>query len=94
MPNYLRPRHAKKRTDYRQERLYSSSRWRKYRRSIIERRGGMCAHCNATPLDMHIHLDHIKPLAQGGEPYDEENIQILCRECHGKKTAKETWGRG
>lgn len=94
MPNYLKPRHAPKRTSYRQEKLYASKRWRTYRKAIIVRRGGECVECGATPLDQHIHLDHIVPLVQGGEPYDENNIQILCRECHGKKTAKEVWGVG
>lgn len=94
MPNYLKPRHAPKRQSYRMEKLYSTPRWRKYRKALIMRRGGECVACGATPLDQHIHVDHIKPLADGGEPYDENNLQLLCRECHGKKTAKEVWGVG
>jgi len=94
MANYLKHRHAPKRTTYRQEKLYATKRWRSYRKAIIARRGGECVTCGATPLDQHIHLDHIVPLVQGGEPYDENNIQLLCRECHGRKTAKEVWGVG
>lgn len=94
MPNYLKHKHARKRGSYRQNKLYATKQWRKFRMAIIHRRGGECVMCNATPLDQHIHLDHIKPLAEGGEPFNEENIQILCRECHGKKTAKEVWGVG
>ena len=33
-------------------------------------------------------VDHIKPLAQGGEDVDE-NCQSLCNECHDAKTAAE-----
>ena len=94
MANYLKHRHAPKRTTYRQEKLYATKRWRTYRKAIIARRGGECVTCGATPLDQHIHLDHIKPLVEGGEAFNEENIQILCRECHGRKTANEVWGVG
>lgn len=94
MANYLKHRHARTRQSYRQEKLYSSKAWRRYRKAIISRRGGECVECGATPLDQHIHLDHIKPLVEGGEAFNEENIQILCRECHGRKTANEVWGVG
>lgn len=35
------------------------------------------------------HVDHITPLSQGGHPFDESNLQTLCRECHEAKTADE-----
>ena len=94
MPNYLKHKHARKRGSYRQNKLYATKGWRKLRMAIINRRGGQCVECGSTPLDQHIHLDHIKPLAEGGEAFNEENIQILCRACHGRKTAKEVWGVG
>ena len=94
MPNYLKaPHQRRKRTTYVQNKLYSSKRWRKYRKALIGKQGGICMICNGTPEDHHIHIDHIKPLADGGEPYNEKNLQILCVSCHGKKTAKEMgWG--
>ena len=94
MPNYLKAHHNRGRSTYAQNKLYATRKWRAYRQAIIQRRGGECVECGATPLDQNIHLDHIKPLAQGGEAYNEENIQILCRECHSRKTAREVWGVG
>lgn len=36
-------------------------------------------------------VDHIVPLAQGGEKYDEANLETLCRACN---SAKDTgWRR-
>ena len=35
------------------------------------------------------HVDHIKPVSAGGHPFDESNLQTLCRRCHEEKTAKE-----
>ena len=94
MPNYLKPKHSKpKRGKYAQNPLYSSRRWRKYRKAIIERQGGMCVECGDTPPDHRLHVDHIRPLVDGGHPYDTLNLQILCIVCHGRKTAKEMgWG--
>jgi 5-methylcytosine-specific restriction enzyme A len=94
MPNYLKHRHARTRGYYHQEKLYKSTAWRKYRTAFLNRQGGKCESCGDTPPDHMLHLDHIKPLAQGGEPFNTKNLQILCVICHGKKTAKETWGGG
>ncbi|MCB5907701.1 HNH endonuclease [Streptomyces pinistramenti] len=33
-------------------------------------------------------MDHVRPLSRGGEDVDG-NVQVLCRECHGRKTATE-----
>ena len=35
------------------------------------------------------HCDHIKPLHKGGEAWSVSNCQVLCRDCHVKKTRQE-----
>jgi 5-methylcytosine-specific restriction protein A len=35
-------------------------------------------------------IDHIKPISEGGEPLDIDNLQTLCKECHAIKTGRET----
>jgi 5-methylcytosine-specific restriction protein A len=91
---YLKHKSAPTRNDYKRETLYSDNKWRKFRLNVIRRRGGECAACGGTPEGKELHLDHIIPLAQGGERWDTSNIQILCRQCHGAKTAGEVWGVG
>lgn len=34
-------------------------------------------------------VDHIKPLWEGGEEYDRDNLQSLCSPCHIEKTSEE-----
>jgi 5-methylcytosine-specific restriction endonuclease McrA len=34
-------------------------------------------------------VDHITPLADGGAPFDHENLQPLCASCHNRKSAME-----
>ncbi len=34
-------------------------------------------------------LDHIKPIALGGEEFDEDNLQILCKACDKIKTRQD-----
>lgn len=34
-------------------------------------------------------VDHVKPVNEGGEPFDIENTQTLCNSCHARKSAKE-----
>lgn len=38
-------------------------------------------------------VDHIVPLRAGGAMWDEENLQVLCSECHIEKTRGEYGNR-
>jgi len=38
-----------------------------------------CAACGAAGrLEVH----HRQPLDAGGDPYDQDNLEVLCRSCH------------
>jgi hypothetical protein len=93
MPNYLKHKSQAKRIVANNP-LYASTKWRKYRQAILMRRGGICDACKTVPLfDRELHIDHIRPIAEGGAVYDEANLQVLCIQCHGRKTAGERgWG--
>ncbi|WP_306674693.1 HNH endonuclease [Burkholderia cepacia] len=53
-------------------------------RKRIRKRDGYC--CRACGIAVRAGVvDHIKPLAQGGSNEDE-NLQLLCKECHDDKT--------
>ncbi|WP_420437032.1 HNH endonuclease [Candidatus Poriferisodalis sp.] len=39
-----------------------------------------------------LELDHIKPLGDGGTDADD-NLQLLCRDCHTRKTRRENQAR-
>ena len=34
-------------------------------------------------------MDHIRPLAMGGDQWARENLQVLCRRCNRIKTARD-----
>lgn len=36
-----------------------------------------------------LHIDHTVRIADGGHPFDESNLQTLCKYCHHEKTAVE-----
>ena len=50
----------------------------------------LCAECDrhalVTPGEV---VDHVKELKDGGDPWDPDNLQTLCKECHAKKTGEE-----
>lgn len=56
------------------------------RERIRERDGYCCKHCGIAVKTGEV--DHIKPLEHGGSNADA-NLQLLCRECHIKKTAND-----
>ena len=54
---------------------------------LLARQKGKCACCLVSVGGKKYHLDHILPLALGGENTDN-NIQILCPSCNLQKSAK------
>lgn len=48
----------------------------------------MCARCGMTYLASAIDIDHIVPLAKGGEDV-ASNVQPLCKACHKAKTRED-----
>jgi 5-methylcytosine-specific restriction endonuclease McrA len=55
---------------------------------IFKERNGICASCGVVCKDPWT-LDHIHPIALGGEMWDPENLQILCEKCNKEKTARD-----
>ncbi|MGB3390738.1 MAG: HNH endonuclease signature motif containing protein [Pseudaminobacter sp.] len=56
-------------------------------RLLAKRRDGWkCVQCDARG---RLEVDHIKPIRDGGAPYDLENLQSLCPKCHARKTRLE-----
>jgi len=51
------------------------------RQRVFDRDGHRCAHCGATHM---LVIDHIRPLAQGGDN-SECNLQALCWSCNAHK---------
>jgi 5-methylcytosine-specific restriction protein A len=70
--------------------LYRTKRWRLVRRRVL-RRDEECQMCHD---ELAAVVDHIVAVADGGDPWDEENLQGLCWACHGVKTREEQMGRG
>ena len=60
--------------------------WAAVRRAVFERDGYRCRACG---LPGRLECDHVQPLRRGGDPWDMDNLQSLCRGCHIAKTAAE-----
>ena len=65
-------------------------RWAAVRRKVLDRDGWRCVRCAGYG---RLEVDHVRPIKGGGDhgidPYDETNLQTLCRACHIEKTALE-----
>jgi 5-methylcytosine-specific restriction endonuclease McrA len=68
------------------------SAWQKTRQRIAERDGYRCAACGRVWHPQRDHADHIAELADGGSNADE-NLQLLCVECHDAKTREAARAR-
>lgn len=72
--------------------VYGSYRWTKY--SLQYRKANpLCAECLRNGITKLSNVvDHITPIAEGGEVLDSANHQALCTTCHNSKTARENKG--
>lgn len=55
------------------------------KRFMFEQQGGKCPVCNRVFTYAEMVGDHIKPWSKGGKTVIE-NLQMLCRDCNGKKS--------
>lgn len=70
--------------------VYRSARWRRLRARVLRDRP-WCEHpgCRLAATD----VDHIIRIEDGGNPWDENNLQPLCHAHHSAKTRREQLGR-
>ncbi|MEM8873656.1 MAG: HNH endonuclease signature motif containing protein [Planctomycetota bacterium] len=69
----------------RRKAIYNSKQWQVVRAEVLEAEP-ICRECSR---EFATDVDHIKPLAAGGDPFDRDNLQPLCTACHRRKTARE-----
>lgn len=61
--------------------------WQYFRLKIFERDNYTCVKCGEKTRDLI--GDHIIPIAIGGEEYELDNVQTLCKPCNKIKTKKD-----
>ena len=69
--------------------FYQSPQWRRLRALQLEQEP-LCEDCRIRAATL---ADHIKPINQGGEALNIDNLQSLCHQCHNKKSGRESHAR-
>ena len=59
--------------------------WQILRQEAIDRDNSICKLCGNKAINPIV--DHIEPIALGGEEFDLENLQTLCQTCNKEKTS-------
>lgn len=71
----------------RQSEFIKSAEWERQRRRIIFREEGKCQYCGARDSR---HVDHIIPVwFTKKEQVSDDELQLLCEDCHAKKSSYE-----
>jgi 5-methylcytosine-specific restriction endonuclease McrA len=78
---------------HREQAHYQTADWRAKRERILVRDAFVCRACGRVVSGHEANVDHIVPLEDGGSDRDD-NLQTLCRSCHGTKTHAEQRRRG
>ena len=76
-------RHTNRAT-HRHRSIYNSRRWKLTRRAVLFAQP-LCLHCGDIATD----VDHVTPIEDCVDPYDQANLQALCHSCHAIKTKQE-----
>lgn len=72
--------------------IYNSWKWRKFAKRYKEK-NPLCIECQKENKVSGAYVaDHIKRIEDGGEIYNEDNIQGLCEFHHNSKSGKEAHG--
>ena len=61
-------------------------RWALQRLKIMARDLWRCCKCGRAG---RLECDHVVPLHKNGAPYDPDNLQALCTDCHRQKTLED-----
>jgi 5-methylcytosine-specific restriction protein A len=72
--------------------IYRSTRWRKLRVAYL-RDHPWCVGYRGRCWAQARQVDHVVTIEDGGDPWDEANMQALCAPCHSRKTADDVMGR-
>ena len=62
--------------------------WPRVRKVVFARDGGICMKCGQRVSEKNFHVDHIVPLARGGDEWDLNNLELSCPGCNIAKAAK------
>ncbi|WP_151899715.1 HNH endonuclease [Sulfurimonas sp. NW15] len=72
--------------------FYNSTKWRKVRKQVLIRDGGVCCVCGCANQKMIV--DHIKEISDGGCKLCYDNLRTVCVSCHNTITAENKKNRG
>lgn len=61
-----------------------------HRSDFLNKHDGKCEMCGKVEEDKYkLEMDHIIAIVLGGHPWDHDNMQGLCHDCHKKKTKSD-----
>lgn len=71
-------------------RIKNDPRWKAARKHTLDRDGHRCVACGSEDdltIDHIVSLDHL--LKTDGDPFDLDNLRVLCRSCNSRKGKRE-----
>ncbi len=72
--------------------VYNTRKWRSFSIDYKER-NPICVKCEQEGIITASKVtDHIQRVNAGGDHYNENNLQALCKRCHNSKSGKEAHG--
>ena len=66
--------------------IYNSKQWKRLRLYKL-RLTPLCEYCDPARPRPAAEVDHFTAIADGGAPFDLDNLRSACKRCHSQKTA-------
>jgi 5-methylcytosine-specific restriction protein A len=71
---------------------YNTAQWQRLRRLKLSMTP-LCEYCPPGRLTLATTVDHKVSIANGGDPWDRDNLASCCERCHNSKTAADKTGK-
>lgn len=68
--------------------------WSIVRQTILRRDKFRCSICQKRRPKALLDVDHIMPVRTGVDPYDQDNLRVLCKICHKEKSKLDRFALG
>lgn len=72
----------------RERRVCKTLEWKKARKFVWKRDGGICKDCGTSKPRMQMHIHHIVSFQNKELRADPNNLILLCNDCHIKRHSK------
>ena len=81
-------------TPLQRQTIYCTRRWRRLRQALIKKANYLCQDCGRSVPESHFDVHHKIPIEKCDDPFEQSNLQVICKACHRKAHCQDYPDKG